>query len=63
MRSAEQARDQLVERGVASGRIVVLDSASVCAGEGLMAVAAANAIKAGAGIEEAAAAPAPPASS
>ncbi len=54
VRSAEQARDQLVEQGVAAARIVVLDSASVCAGEGLMAVAAANAIKEGAGLEAAA---------
>src|SRR5215216_3354998 len=34
--SAEQARDQLTERGVAPGRIEVLDSDSVCAGLGLM---------------------------
>jgi DegV family protein with EDD domain len=48
VRSAEQARDQLVERGVASERIVIVDSASVCAGLGLMAVAAANAAADGA---------------
>jgi DegV family protein with EDD domain len=48
VRSAEQARDQLVEGGLDPARITVLDSASVCAGTGLMAVAAANAAKAGA---------------
>jgi DegV family protein with EDD domain len=53
--SAEQARDQLVERGIDSGRIVIVDSASVCAGLGLVAVAAANAAKAGATAAEAAA--------
>jgi DegV family protein with EDD domain len=41
--SAEQARDQLLERGVAPERIEVLDSATACAGHGLMAIAAANA--------------------
>ena len=55
VRSAEQARDQLVERGIDSGRIVIVDSASVCAGLGLLAVAAANAVKAGATAAEAAA--------
>jgi DegV family protein with EDD domain len=55
VRSAEQARDQLVERGIDAGRIVIVDSASVCAGLGLVAVAAANAIKAGATAAEAAA--------
>ena len=55
VRSAEQARDQLVERGVDSGRIVIVDSASVCAGLGLVAVAAANAAKDGATAAEAAA--------
>ncbi len=35
VRSAEQARDQLVERGVDAERIVIVDSASVCAGLGL----------------------------
>jgi DegV family protein with EDD domain len=46
--SAEQARDQLSERGVAPGRITIIDSGSVCAGLGLMAVAAANAAASGA---------------
>jgi DegV family protein with EDD domain len=55
VRSAEQARDQLVERGIDSGRIVIVDSASVCAGLGLVAVAAANAAKDGATAAEAAA--------
>jgi DegV family protein with EDD domain len=48
VRSAEQARDQLLERGIAPGRIEIIDSGSVCAGLGLMAVAAANAVDAGA---------------
>lgn len=48
VRSAGQARDQLVEDGLAPGRIEVIDSGSVCAGVGLMAIAAANAAKAGA---------------
>ena len=48
VRAAEQARDQLVERGVAPERIVVIDSASVCAGHGLMAIAAHNALQDGA---------------
>jgi DegV family protein with EDD domain len=54
VRSAEQARDALVERGIDAGRIVVLDSRTGCAGHGLMAVAADNAAKAGAGLQEAA---------
>ena len=56
VRSAEQARDQLAERGVAAERIVIVDSASVCAGLGLMAVAAANAAAGGADAAGAAAA-------
>ena len=54
MRSAEQARDALVERGVDPGRIVVLDSRTGAAGHGLMAVAADNAAKGGAGAQAAA---------
>ena len=54
VRSAEQARDALIERGVDAGRIVVLDSRTGCAGHGLMAVAADNAAKAGAGAQGAA---------
>ena len=48
VRSAEQARDQLVERGVAPERITIVDSGTVCAGLGLMALAAANAAGEGA---------------
>ena len=55
VRSAEQARDQLAERGIEPDRIVIVDSASVCAGLGLLAVAAANAAADGAGVAEAAA--------
>ena len=52
--AAEQARAQLLERGVAPARIVVVDSATACAGHGLMAVAAANAADRGANVAEAA---------
>jgi DegV family protein with EDD domain len=55
VRSAEQARDQLIERGTEPDRIVIVDSASACAGVGLVAVAAANAAADGAGAAEAAA--------
>ncbi len=55
VRSAEQARDQLTERGIARERIEIVDSASVCAGLGLLAVAAANAIGEGADAQAAAA--------
>jgi DegV family protein with EDD domain len=48
VRSAEQARDSLVERGVAAERMHVMDSRTGCAGHGLMAIAAANAIGQGA---------------
>jgi DegV family protein with EDD domain len=54
VRSAEQARDALIERGADPGQIVVLDSRTGCAGHGLMAVAADNAAKAGASAQEAA---------
>jgi DegV family protein with EDD domain len=54
--SAEQASEQLVERGVDSDRILVVDSATACAGLGMMAIAAAGAIRAGASAAEAAAA-------
>ena len=56
VRSAEQARDALVERGIDAGRVVVVDSRTGCAGHGLMAVAADNAAKAGADAQGAAAA-------
>src|SRR5690348_1858314 len=56
VRAAEQARDALVERGIAGERIVVLDSRTGCAGHGFMAVAAANAVKDGGTLETAVAA-------
>src|SRR5919112_1338605 len=46
--AAQQARDALIEEGVAPGRIEVLDSDTGCAGHGLMAIAAANAVRDGA---------------
>jgi DegV family protein with EDD domain len=46
--AAEQARDALIEDGVAAERIKVLDSETGAAGHGLMAVAAANAVRGGA---------------
>ena len=55
VRAAEQARDQLAERSGARERIVIVDSASVCAGVGLLAIAAANAVRAGADAQAAAA--------
>jgi fatty acid kinase fatty acid binding subunit len=52
--TAGQARDQLVERGIDPDRIVVLDSATACAGLGMMAIAAASAGNHGATAEQAA---------
>jgi len=52
--AAEQARDQLVKRGIDPARLIVLDSATACAGLGMMAIAAASAVRAGATAEEAA---------
>jgi DegV family protein with EDD domain len=52
--TAGQARDQLVERGIDPARIVVVDSATACAGLGMMAIAATSAARAGAGAQEAA---------
>jgi DegV family protein with EDD domain len=46
--AARQARAALVERGIAPERIEVLDSDTGCAGHGLMAIAARNAIRDGA---------------
>jgi DegV family protein with EDD domain len=46
--AAEQARDALIEDGVAAQRIKVLDSETGAAGHGLMAIAAANAVRGGA---------------
>jgi fatty acid kinase fatty acid binding subunit len=54
--AAEQARDALAERGVAAERIHILDSDTGCAGHGLMAIAAANAVRGGADLAGAAAA-------
>ena len=55
VRAAEQARDRLLERGIAPERIEIVDSATACAGHGLMSVAAHNAIAGGATLAEAAA--------
>jgi DegV family protein with EDD domain len=52
--AAEQAREALLERGVAPERMIVLDSRMGCAGHGLMAIAAANAAAGGAGLQGAA---------
>ena len=54
VRAAEQARDALIERGVAPERVIVLDSRTGCAGHGVMAIAAANAAAGGAGVQAAA---------
>jgi len=54
--AAGQARDALVERGIAKERIVVLDSRTGAAGHGLMALAAANAVEDGADLQGAVAA-------
>ena len=52
--AAEQARDQLVERGIDPDRIVVLDSSTACAGLGMLAMAAASVAAAGGSAAEAA---------
>jgi DegV family protein with EDD domain len=54
VRAAEQARDTLVETGVPAERIRVLDSRTGCAGHGLMAIAAHNALREGADLAGAA---------
>jgi DegV family protein with EDD domain len=46
--AAQQARDALIERGIEPARIEVMDSDTGCAGHGLMAIAAANAVRGGA---------------
>ena len=56
VRAAEQARDALVERGVEPGRVRVIDSLSGCAPVGLVAIAAANALRGGADLDGAVAA-------
>jgi len=48
VRAAEQARELLIERGMAPERMTVIDSRTGCAGHGFMAVAAANAVEQGA---------------
>ena len=52
--TAEQARDQLVEGGIDPDRVRVIDSATACAGLGMMAIAATSAAGAGASAAEAA---------
>jgi len=52
--AAEQARADLLERGVEAHRIVVLDSSTGCAGHGQVATAVAAAVRAGAGAPDAA---------
>src|SRR5829696_2910247 len=52
--AAEQARDQLIERGIDPARLVVLDSATACAGLGMLAMAAASVARAGGSAEDAA---------
>ena len=56
VRAAEQARDLLIERGMAAEKMVVVDSLTGCAGHGFMAVAAANAAAGGADLAGAVAA-------
>jgi DegV family protein with EDD domain len=51
--AAEQARDQLLEGGIAPERVLVVDSATACAGLGMMAIAASSAARAGASAAEA----------
>ena len=52
--AAEQARDQLVEGGIAPERLVMLDSATACAGLGMLAMAAADVARHGGTAQEAA---------
>jgi DegV family protein with EDD domain len=56
VRAAEQARDELLERGVDPARIEIVDSATVCAGLAMLCMAASNVALAGATVAEAAAA-------
>ena len=56
VRAAEQARDLLIERGMAAEKMVVIDSLTGCAGHGFMSVAAANAAAGGADLAGAVAA-------
>ena len=50
--SALQAREELVRRGIAAARIAVVDSRTGCAGLAFVAMAAANAARRGAGLDE-----------
>jgi DegV family protein with EDD domain len=54
--AAEQARQELIGRGMAPDRIVIMDSATTAAGLGLVAMAASRAAANGAGAAQAAAA-------
>jgi DegV family protein with EDD domain len=54
--AAEQARDALIEGGIAPARIAVLDSDTGAAGHGLMGIAARNSVLAGADLQGATAA-------
>jgi DegV family protein with EDD domain len=56
VRSAEQARDQLVEGGLDPDRLVVLDSRTTCGGQAFVVLGVANAVANGASAVEAAAA-------
>ena len=52
--AAEQARDRLVEGGIAPERFVMLDSSTACAGLGMLAMAAADVARHGGTAQEAA---------
>lgn len=56
VQAAEQARETLVERGLAPERLAVVDSRTGCAAIGFMAIAAANAARDGADVAGAVAA-------
>jgi DegV family protein with EDD domain len=54
--AAEQAREALIENGMAAERMVVLDSRTGASGHGFVALAASNAVRAGGGLADAVAA-------
>ena len=54
VQSAEQARDELVRKGIDRNRIVVVDSATACGGLGFLVLAAAAAVQGGASAADAA---------
>jgi DegV family protein with EDD domain len=56
VRVGEQARQALIENGMAPERMVVMDSRTGAAGQGFVALAASNAVRAGGGLAEAIAA-------